>query len=138
MPQIIFTDEERAEMDRLVAEYSPSNHPLIEPALGLLRQDVRDKFVTDFEDMLRAVAHTACIVLPLLDDDSDDDSDDLAVHGLRDIVNELSSSMLMRSEEILRMLAGQGDSRLSEACYLLSMDLMDEVLATRSLQMASS
>lgn len=134
--QIIFNEAEKAEIDRLVASYSPSNHPLVGPTLGLLKQDVRDRFVEEYEDMLRAVAGGAYTLLPLLEDDVDE-LDDLGVSGLQDVLNSLTNRcMLGRSEETLRMLAGQGDSQLSEACYRLSLDLISEILATRPTRVA--
>lgn len=86
--------------------------------------------------MLRAVAGGAYTLLPLLEDDVDE-LDDLGVSGLQNVLNSLTNRcMLGRSEETLRILAGQGDSQLSEACYRLSLDLISEILATRPTRVA--
>ena len=128
--QIIFNEAEKAEIERLIVKYSPANHPLVGVALDLLKQDVRDTLVRDFEDMLRDVARAAYIMVLLVDDEPNQNHDQ-GISGMQDVLNSMTNYQLEYSDKTLSTLAGRGDSKLSEACYALSLDLQAEILAAR-------
>jgi hypothetical protein len=146
MPEIIFSGAEKAEIDRLVAKHSPINDPTAAPALRLLQQETRDQVVTGYETMLRAVAETAYTVLLSVDDliarsEPADFDDSAGFNARRDLVRNLQDLLLAlgvthlveSTDAILRALSGPGDSEVSEACFRLGPDLIQDILATRGL-----
>lgn len=135
MPEINFTDEERAEIERLVTKHSPRANEKVMRSLNLVSEETRETIVGRYERALTEIARlgvVACSAAKKAKLDGAGELDDYK-RGIKDALMVLDSGDTFDGElssKLMDDLWGHGDDTPAAELYSLSPELANDLIDT--------